>query len=1577
MRKTALVLALVALTANVAHADATYFDLSSGNLTQDWTNIGLITTADDWAGVPSIQGFRGDTLTGATGTDPQTLLAADDPGVLDVNANQTNPNTNSSGGIAEFDTLTNPVVALQGSGTADAPYLKLYLNSSGRENLQLSFNARDVDGSTDNAVQQLAVHFRDSNTGLWTNVPAAYVPDATTGPSLADAVTPVSVTLPAAANNEPVLEVRIMTSNAASNDEWVGIDDIVVSSDPQGAPPTISIDDISGPEGTAVINSFSFTVSLSAPNPGPGNITVDFATANDTATNVGAVISGGFDYTGQSGTLIFTPGQSIQGVDVAISSDSTFEGDDTFFINLSNPVGATIADAQGLGTIQNDDPEPVINGVSTNVLEGDAGNTSVDVQIQLSNSSAFDCTFNVETFDTGSATDGVDYVNLAAVSRTFNPGETVLLQAVEAIGDTAVEGNETFELDIFGEPLNCMTGSNPTITILDDDAVVIPTVSINSVSVVETTGGTTLASFEVALSTPAGAGGVSVTATTSNGSAQAPGDYTANSQTVNFMSGQQVQSFNVVVVGDNVVETDETFTVTLSNPIGATLGTPIGTGTIQNDDSAVVSLGDGAQPEGDPPGGITGATGIRLSNPVQADVSFDFASAPISRPGEFAPTPGVDYVVPANGTRTISAGSIVTQVLFTTIGDTTVETVERVGVDISNLQVSVPALAGSISFGNTSGNFAILDDDSTGLTVMDATIAEGNSGTQTLNIPVSLANPSVFEIRVDYTTANGTASAGSDYVANSGTLIFTPGQTLQNISVTINGDTIVEADENFTVTLSNPVGAPIFDGSATATINNDDSSTFSVAAAQVLEGNSGTTALNFTATLTNAFQDAVSVNFQSVDGSATVADSDYQAASGSIDFAPGATTGNFVVNVVGDTKVEPNQTFQVNFSQPVSTPSLSILTPAVGTIQNDDSTALRIADASIVEGNSGTQNLVFTVTLSFPNKDPVTVQYATSDGSAVAPSDYTSRSGTLTFPSTVLTQTITVPIVGDLVVEGDEQFTVTLTGAVGAAIDDGVAVGTITNNDSAQLNIAANTVVEGNSGLTPMPFSVSLSRQVQGTVSFGYQTSDGSATIANNDYQAASGSLNFAQGTPSQGFAVNVVGDITTEPSEQFNVNLNNLVLPAGITAVSFAPAATRGTILNDDGSGFGVAPVTVVEGNAGTRVASFTVQLSNPNQDPVSVSYRTVDQTATAGSDYVARTGTLNFTPGQTQQTVDITINGDIVVETDESFRFELFDPVGSTLATSFALGTITNDDSTAVAIADVSLLEGNSGTTNFVFNVSLSAPSQLPVSVNYATANGTATTPADYASTSGVINFAPLSQAATVSVAVVGDIVCEADETFFVNLSNPLVATLADGQALGTIRNDDLSATTFTVPFPGGGAAQISGIVSGGGGCTTVVSARFLPLVGDPESPPRSVPDLAPDLAKNRIDPDVRFPFGLLSLSVAGATPGSQVTVDLAFPSNAASGGRWYAFGLQNGNQLWYLPAGATVATNSARVLLTDGGVGDHDGAIDGNLRHLGGAGIRVPVEPIPVFGPLGAGAAVLALGLIGALRLRRRKA
>jgi hypothetical protein len=208
----------------------TYHNLAGGSFTQNWTNTNLITVNDNWSGVPNMIGYRGDDIVTTTGVDPQTILAPGTTTPVNVFANQ-NP-TFTSGGLSEIDqSLANTTIAIQGSGTGDAPFLLMFINSSGVTGIRIKYLLRDLDVSTDNSLQPIALQYRIGNSGDFTNIPAAFVADASGGPSLATLETPVNIVLPAACNNQAELQLRIITANAAGNDELIGIDDIEILQD--------------------------------------------------------------------------------------------------------------------------------------------------------------------------------------------------------------------------------------------------------------------------------------------------------------------------------------------------------------------------------------------------------------------------------------------------------------------------------------------------------------------------------------------------------------------------------------------------------------------------------------------------------------------------------------------------------------------------------------------------------------------------------------------------------------------------------------------------------------------------------------------------------------------------------------------------------------------------------------------------------------------------------------------------------------------------------------------------------------------------------------------------------------------------------------------------------------------------------------------------------------------------------------------------------------------------------------------------------------------------------------------------
>lgn len=351
------------------------FRLVNGRFFQDWSDTNQITANDDWSGVPGIVGYLGDiNAASPTGVDPRTLTAPA-LGAVDVVANQANPNTNTSGGVAEF-AIPDPVVALQGSGTADAPSLVIYLDATGRENISFSVRVRDIDGSADNAAQQVAVQYRISPTGPWVNLTDGYISDATTGPSTTGEQV-LTLSLPSDANNAAELEIRILTTNAIGNDEWVGLDDITVDSTAiaTAGAGSFTIGDVSVAEGDAGTTPITFTVNRA--NGSAGAVTVDFAVGFGTATAADFAAGEAF-----AGTLTFADGETSRTITLQVAADAVTEPTERFTLTLSSPTGgALIGDASATGTIVNDDTAPVaisaIQGAShTSPFVGQAVTTS-------------------------------------------------------------------------------------------------------------------------------------------------------------------------------------------------------------------------------------------------------------------------------------------------------------------------------------------------------------------------------------------------------------------------------------------------------------------------------------------------------------------------------------------------------------------------------------------------------------------------------------------------------------------------------------------------------------------------------------------------------------------------------------------------------------------------------------------------------------------------------------------------------------------------------------------------------------------------------------------------------------------------------------------------------------------------------------------------------------------------------------------------------------------------------------------------------------------------------------------------
>jgi predicted outer membrane repeat protein len=338
------------------------------------------------------------------------------------------------------------------------------------------------------------------------------------------------------------------------------------------------------------------------------------------------------------------------------------------------------------------------------------------------------------------------------------------------------------------------------------------------------------------------------------------------------------------------------------------------------------------------------------------------------------------------------------------------------------------------------------------LSINDVRVKEYDSGVRQANFTVTLLAPCPETVRVRFSTFDAGANAPTDYQSAAGILTFAPRQTRQTVSVQVKGDQLDEADETLQVLLYVAENAVITKSSGVLAILDDDlPPTISISDTTISEGDSGYANATFRVSLSAPSGRAISVIATSYDGSARVVQDyltpDKPFFSQPVFFDAGETSKTLSIPVKGDLLDEVNENFFVILSAPANA-SLG-RGRGVGTIIDDDATpSLSIDNVSIDEGDAGTKSLAFTVALSKASGQGVSVNFATANGTALAGSDYTGQSGTLTFaPGGPLTQSVRITIVGDVTLENDETLYVFLSSASNAGISKARGVGTVTNDD--------------------------------------------------------------------------------------------------------------------------------------------------------------------------------------------------------------------------------------------------------------------------------------------------------------------------------------------------------------------------------------------------------------------------------------------------------------------------------------------------------------------------------------------------
>ncbi len=702
------------------------------------------------------------------------------------------------------------------SGTLIPLFGACFTNNTGvtLTSLDIAYNGEEWRLGTVSRTDQLNFEYStnatDLVTGTWTNTAALnfVTPDtAVAGAKNGNAAgerTALSASIGSLSiANGATFWIRWNDVDASGADDGLAIDDFSLT--PQlSIPANLSINDVMLNEGNAGTTAFTFTVSLSAPA-GPGGVTFDIATADGTATAPG-------DYLAKSLTAQTIPaGSSTYSFTVLVNGDAAAETNETFFVNVINVTGATVIDGQGQGTIVNDDAAPnlTINDVSLN--EGNAGTTAFTFTVSLSAPAGpGGVTFDIATAN-GTATAPGDYLAKSLTAQTIPAGSSTYTFTVQVNGDTALEANETFFVNVTNATNAVVTDGQGQGTIVNDDAP--PNLTIDDVSLDEGNAGTTTFTFTVSLSAPAPAGGVTFDIATANNTATAPGDYTAKSLTAQTIpAGSSSYAFTVLVNGDTDPEANETFFVNVINVTNATVTDGQGTGTLVNDDTAPnLTIDDVSLNEGNA-GTTTFTFTVSLSAPAPTSgVTFDIATADGT-----ATAPG-DYTAKSLTAQTIPAGSSSYSFAVLVDGDTDPEANETFFVNVTNVTNA------TVTDGQGTGTL-VNDDTAPNLTIDDVSLDEGNAGTTAFTFTVSLSAPAPTSgVTFDIATANGSATAPTDYATKSLTAQTIPaGSSTYAFTVLVNGDTTPESDETFFVNVTNAANASVADGQGQGTVRNDD-----------------------------------------------------------------------------------------------------------------------------------------------------------------------------------------------------------------------------------------------------------------------------------------------------------------------------------------------------------------------------------------------------------------------------------------------------------------------------------------------------------------------------------------------------------------------------------------------------------------------------------------------------------------------------------------------------------------------------------------------------------------------------------
>ena len=1271
--------------------------------------------------------------------------------------------------------------------------------------------------------------------------------------------------------NYNVVITGVTGSAELGNDDTVNT--VIIDKDMM---PSISVDDVTVSEslmGEDVVATFTVTLS----HPSTETVEVSFNTEDGTAIN-------GADYTGLSGTVTFVPGETTQTIEVPILDDVYDEEDETFNVVLSSPVNATL-DHNGIGTITDEEQYPDLVEVSIvdnydAVNEGDPAIFPIELRDETGNLivAATEVTVTVEY--TGTAINGDDYTTVST-TVTIPAGASSVNLNIETLTDLLDEGLENVVITVTGATGGGFEalGVDADKCVADVDITDIPhsRVEVNDVIVDEDAG---YAEFTVTLTGGIPTADVSVDYATGDVTALNGPDYTGITGTLTFAAGTTVftQTVQVPIIDDVYAEPYETYDMTLSNSVNATISHS-GIGTITDEeqlpDLVEVSIVDNydAVNEGDTatfPIELRDEAGNLVIAATNVTVTVEYTGTAIN---------GDDYTS-VSTTVTILAGESSVNLDIETLTDLLDEDLENVVITVTDATGGGFEALG-VDADKCVADVDIIDSSYTTIEIDDVTVDE-DAGNAVFTVTLTGDAPTA-DVTVDYATGDVTALDASDYTGVTGTLVFPLGTLTQTITVPILDDNIAEVAETYSVTLSNAVNATILNGGV-GTITDEchtdlDSVYVSIVdnVDSVYEGEVATFTVelrdadgNLNAAITDVTVD-IHYSGVAIDGTdyIGVTSVTIPANSSSVDFDI-TTLDDYIAEGSEIVNIELNSVTGGGFEAIAVDPTKAT---ADMNIVDDcceaESVVVSILDfvTNVVEGGNG----VFPIELHDQDGNPVSAITDTTvdihySGVGIDGTDFTGIS-TIVIPAGSQSNYLVLETIDDNFAEGSELVNIELFNVSGGGFE---AIAVDPDHNTADMNIVddcdsvfvsildfTTDVIEASSGLFPIVLKDADGNAINAVTDITVNIEYSGVAIDGTDFTGIA-SVVIPAGAQSTNLILQTLDDNIAEGSEIVNIELTS-VSGGGFETIALDPVMYVADMNIVDDCNY---PVTVsifddVDSIYEGELASFPIYLTNVDGDPqvaltdvtVTIEYT---GSATNGDDYTG-SFTVVIPAGASSVDLDIASLEDLLAEGDEIVDITISNPMGGGFE---VIGVNPMADTANVTIKDSTIqitvepseaFEGD----DLVHMVTLSNPSMTDETYSFSLTEGTATENVDY---STAVSF---SDGVTFD-AVTGEITVPAGVTRF-TVTYP---TIDDSYA------DDGETTTLTI---------------GGSSATGTINDEYPPDLVEV-----SIVDNVDSIYEGTVDPDNigSFPIELRDQNGDLITAATDVTVDVTYSGTADNG-------------------------------------------------------------------------------------------